>query len=435
VTRGEAEGLAVWLTWAPEVFAQLGWRGDPYIQDFELIGESGQQVRPIIVGVTDEWYSFVQGTGLRYRFVGLVGPNRQRHELLQQTPQGWQLVKAHEDRPSNFTSFDRAFEVAFPAVIGSVLTAGVASAFAPALTAAGVPAGAVPGASRVAAGATMSLVQTGKVNPEALARTAAMQAFQALGPGAGAARGVTTMGDDWGILNADTGAGEGIIMDQATDFDGQPIFPAQDIYGTPDTEDRGWTPERAAEDTYGTPATEERGYIPSPYPPYSTTPTTPPALPPITPPQPPAPASSDWSFDTLQRQVTGAALSAISVIRAWESRKLPVNTTARSTDAQGNIVLARSDGLLYTRSATGQVTAARPPVGLPQTTVDGYIVVNNGDGTFSKVSPTGSTTQERYGTMPAPAAGGVPMSGLAGMNQATMLYLAGAAALFLVLRK
>ena len=244
------------------------------------------------------------------------------------------------------------------------------------------------------------------------------------------------MGDDFDFFGpSNGGVDEGWAMDSFTDFDGQTIYEDQDFYGTAATEERAWIPERDSQDFYGTPVTEDRGWVPSPIPAVSTTPTTPPALPPITPPQPPAPASSDWSFDTLTRNVTSAALSAISVVRAWEARKLPVNTTARSTDAQGNIVLARSDGLLYTRSSTGQVTAARPPVGLPQTTVDGYIVVNNGDGTFSKVSPTGATTQERYGTMPAPAAGGVPMSGMAGMNQATMLYLAGAAALFLILRK
>lgn len=433
MSEGELLDLALWANdWTPEVFKAAGWEGDPYRYEMQEFGESGQ-LAPARVGVTEAFRDFVQRAGFRSRLLGRTAPNVLSFELLQAADGGYRRIVTQTMRESNFTSLDRVFDVAIPAVVGMALTAGVASAFAPALTAAGVPAGAVPGVSRVAAGATMSLVQTGKVNPEALARTAAMQA---LGPGAGAARGVAEMGDDFDFFGpSNGGVDEGWAMDSFTDFDGQTIYEDQDFYGTAATEERAWIPERDSQDFYGTPVTEDRGWVPSPIPAVSTTPTTPPALPPITAPQPPAPASSDWSFDTLTRNVTSAALSAISVVRAWEARKLPVNTTARSTDAQGNIVLARSDGLLYTRSSTGQVTAARPPVGLPQTTVDGYIVVNNGDGTFSKVSPTGATTQERYGTMPAPAAGGVPMSGLAGLNQATMLYLAGAAALFLILRK
>lgn len=118
---------------------------------------------------------------------------------------------------------------------------------------------------------------------------------------------------------------------------------------------------------------------------------------------PPAPTSREWSVDQVITTVTRAADSAIKLVRAWETRKLPPNTVARATDAQGRTVLAKGDGMIYTRTPQGTVSASRPAVGLPQTTVDGFVVVNNGDGTFTRIRPDGTSETLRY---PAAAPGG-----------------------------
>ena len=118
---------------------------------------------------------------------------------------------------------------------------------------------------------------------------------------------------------------------------------------------------------------------------------------------PPAPTSRDWSVDQVITTVTRAADQAIKLVRAWETRKLPPNMVARATDAQGRTVLAKGDGMIYTRTPQGTVSASRPAVGLPQTTVDGFVVVNNGDGTFTRITPSGARETLRY---PAAAPGG-----------------------------
>ena len=439
MNAGELEDLALWATlWGPELLRAEGWEGDPYTYGpVELTGGEGAAM-----GYTqarepsEDFAAFVTRAGLRTRN-RVIGANEGQSELFKVTSEGAQRLAVQRYRLSNFTSLDRIVEVALPAAVGMALTGGLATALSPAVAAAGVPAGAVPGVARVAAGAGLQLVQTGRINPEAVGRSALMQA---LGPGAGAARGVTTMGEDWGILNANMGEFGGINYSMPFEGDASSLEPFPPSWGTAATEDRGYIPSPAPDDVYadswGTASIEDRGYVPQlPIEPSgSVEPTTPAAPPPVATPQPPAPTSRDWSLDTLIQKTTGAALSAISVVRAWEARKLPVNTTARTADASGNITMARADGNIYTRTASGQVSATRAPVGLPQTTVEGFIIVNNGDGTFTRIDPSGARDVLRYGAMPSAAAGGVPVT-MGGMNQSTLLYLAGAAALFLVLRK
>jgi hypothetical protein len=177
-------------------------------------------------------------------------------------------------------------------------------------------------------------------------------------------------------------------------------------------------------DSWGTWETENRGWVPR-VPDISAEPTTPSTPPPVAMPQPPAPSSRDFDFDKVVKQITGAAISAIGVVRAWETRKQPVNPVARSTDPQGNTTVAKSDGNIYTRAPSGQVTASRPAVGAPQATLDGYVIVNNGDGTFTRIDPAGGRQTVRYGAMPTPAAGGVPMRG--GFDPTTLLIAGGLA--------
>jgi hypothetical protein len=131
---------------------------------------------------------------------------------------------------------------------------------------------------------------------------------------------------------------------------------------------------------------------------------------------PPAPTSREWSVEQVITTVTRAADQAIKLVRAWETRKLPANPVARATDAQGRTVLAKGDGMVYTRDTQGRVSASRPAVGLPQTTVDGFVIVNNGDGTFTRITPSGARETLRYAqAAPGGAGAGVGLLVVAGI--------------------
>ena len=137
---------------------------------------------------------------------------------------------------------------------------------------------------------------------------------------------------------------------------------------------------------------------------------------------PPAPTSREWSVEQVIKNVTSAATAAIGLVRAWETRKLPPNPVARATDAQGRTVLAKGDGMVYTRDTQGRVTQTRPQVGLPQSTIEGFVVVNNGDGTFTRIRPDGTRETLRY-------PGAAPTAGGAGVG---LLVVAGIAAFALM---
>jgi len=120
-------------------------------------------------------------------------------------------------------------------------------------------------------------------------------------------------------------------------------------------------------------------------------------IPPPAPSNPPPPNSSVYSPAQLVQGITQATLSAISVIKAYRSLDAPtIQPTARQVRPDGSVSAIGSNGLIQTRTPSGQVTAARPPVGVPQATVDGNYIVNNGDGTYSVVSPTGQTARYSY---------------------------------------
>lgn len=100
--------------------------------------------------------------------------------------------------------------------------------------------------------------------------------------------------------------------------------------------------------------------------------------------------------------ISSAALSALNVVGAY--RKLDaaggamVNTQARAVSPSGTVVSALDNGTVQTRSPSGQVTITRPPAGQAQSTTNGNVVVNNGDGTFTLISPNGQTRVIQYGS-------------------------------------
>ncbi len=114
--------------------------------------------------------------------------------------------------------------------------------------------------------------------------------------------------------------------------------------------------------------------------------------------------SSTWNASTIINTMSQAAMSAIAVTRAFQSLKNPaVQTTARVTGQNGETIVGTSAGVIQVRSATGQISTVRPAVGVPQATIDGGWIINNGDGTYMLVSASGAVSRHAYPSQTATA--------------------------------
>lgn len=140
---------------------------------------------------------------------------------------------------------------------------------------------------------------------------------------------------------------------------------------------------------------------------------------------PPPPNSNAYSPQQIVQGITQAALQALSVIKAYRQLDAPmVQTTARVAQPNGSVSVIGDNGLVQTRTANGQVIASRPPVGVPQATLNGNYIVNNGDGTYSVVSPDGKTARYSY-SKDAPQSGGISPVLLGGGLLLAVLLLKG----------
>lgn len=142
----------------------------------------------------------------------------------------------------------------------------------------------------------------------------------------------------------------------------------------------------------------DTGLIQSFQPTQTGVPTTPPIVPP----------SNDNSFtpQNLIQGVTAAALSVIKVIDAYRRLDRPqINTQARNVGPGGQVSVIGNNGLIQTRTADGRVIAQKPPIGIPQATVSGDYIVNNGDGTYTVVNPAGQSRTLAYAPTVAQSAG------------------------------
>lgn len=139
--------------------------------------------------------------------------------------------------------------------------------------------------------------------------------------------------------------------------------------------------------------------------------------------KPPA-NSAVWSPVQLVQGISQAALAALSVVKAYRQLDQPsINRTARIVQPGGAVSAITSNGMIQTRSPSGVVTSTRPPVGVPQATVTGEYVVNNGDGTYTVVSPAGQSATYRYSTGSAASAGGISPAILVGGGVLLLLLL------------
>ncbi len=151
-----------------------------------------------------------------------------------------------------------------------------------------------------------------------------------------------------------------------------------------------------------------------------------PAIPaPAAPTQPPPPTSPAYNPVQVVQQITQAALAALSLVRAYRSLDTPaIQPTARVVLPNGSVSVIGDNGLIQTRAPNGQVTATRPPVSVPQATLSGNYIVNNGDGSYSVVSPDGRRVRYSYNDQAPPQAGaGMPTWAWAAAGVAAVFLL------------
>jgi hypothetical protein len=128
--------------------------------------------------------------------------------------------------------------------------------------------------------------------------------------------------------------------------------------------------------------------------------------------------------------VTQAASQALQLVAAYQKVRKPIEATARRVSANGTVQVANRDGLIHTRSASGQITKRRPPVGEATATIDNSLIVNNGDGTYTLVSPNGAISTQRYPI--STAAGGFSLDSIA--SPENLKYAAFAVGAFVLAR-
>lgn len=113
-----------------------------------------------------------------------------------------------------------------------------------------------------------------------------------------------------------------------------------------------------------------------------------------------APASSffnDITFDDVVDGITDVVAAAVRINDAYQrARNPPVQPGAQRT-AGGATQTARSDGTLTsTDPVTGRAVVTRPVAGVPYQTADGGVVLNNGNGTYTRIAPDGTTRVMPY---------------------------------------
>lgn len=113
---------------------------------------------------------------------------------------------------------------------------------------------------------------------------------------------------------------------------------------------------------------------------------------------PVTPAPDTFSLQSVVQSVSFAAMSALNLVAAYKKTMSPINAQARMVQSNGAVVAATDAGVVQTRDPNGNVHSVRPPVGVPQSTISGNIIVNNGDGTFTLIAPDGTQRVIAYGS-------------------------------------
>ena len=119
----------------------------------------------------------------------------------------------------------------------------------------------------------------------------------------------------------------------------------------------------------------------------------------------PNPGNPGLSVGQVLRDANGIMLEALKLVDSYR-RLVNPQPPNRVTQARvgSSTVRATPDGMIVTVDASGRTVRTKPPVGQPQMTTDGSMIVNNGDGTYTSISPSGAMATNRYPTTGAAAA-------------------------------
>jgi hypothetical protein len=119
----------------------------------------------------------------------------------------------------------------------------------------------------------------------------------------------------------------------------------------------------------------------------------------------PDPGNPGLSVGQVLRDANGIMLEALKLVDSYR-RLVNPQPPNRVTQARvgSSTVRATPDGMIVTTDASGRTVRTKPPVGQPQMTTDGSMIVNNGDGTYTSISPSGAMATNRYPTTGAAAA-------------------------------
>ena len=111
----------------------------------------------------------------------------------------------------------------------------------------------------------------------------------------------------------------------------------------------------------------------------------------------PSPGDPGLSVGQILKDANAIMLDALKLVDSYRRLTNP-QTPNRVAQARvgSSTVRATPGGMIETVDASGRVTRKRPPVGQPQMTTDGSMIVNNGDGTYTSISPSGAMSTNRY---------------------------------------
>lgn len=141
-------------------------------------------------------------------------------------------------------------------------------------------------------------------------------------------------------------------------------------------------------------------------------------------PLPPEPVET-WSWANARNVINQASqtvLTAVTAVAALNKVANPkINPNAQNVAADGTVTRALDTGIVQTRLPDGRVVNARPPKDVAQSTVSGNVIVNNGDGTYTLISPDGRQRIIQYGADTGSALADLPWSYIGGGLAALLL--------------
>lgn len=142
----------------------------------------------------------------------------------------------------------------------------------------------------------------------------------------------------------------------------------------------------------------------------------------------PTPEPNPWTLANARdvvNSISQMALTALGVTKAFQAARNPqIIPNARNVAQNGTVTTALDTGVVQTRTPDGRTVNQRPPVGVGQSTINGNIIVNNGDGTYTLIDASGNRRIIKYGSDAGSGLSDLPWP----------LIIGGAGALFALLK-